>query len=641
MVIMRDIGVSGATPARRPLRVGFYDIQRTLGKGNFAVVKLARHRVTNTQVAIKIIDKTRLNEENLEKIYREVEIMKKLKHPHIIRLYQVMETKDMIYLVTEYAQNGELFDYLAVRGRLTEDEARRKFLQILSAVEFCHAHNIVHRDLKTENLLLSENSDIKLADFGFGNFYTDGCPLSTWCGSPPYAAPEVFLGKEYEGPLLDVWSLGVVLYVLLCGSFPFDGPDLAKLRLRVLEGRFRIPYFMSQDCESLIRRMLAVDPAKRLSVAQIKQHRWVQAGNPQPPPCSTFPSPQPCLQALGIMQGLGIDRERTLQSLQNGLYDHYAAIYHLLVEKLQRSRPTQGESLPPSQKLPALADSNKVWPPRPSPLQAEPGDSECELSFPLQTLLHLKEPPCLGQPGCGSLPPFTLQDRPPSEEVVGAVQGNYAAPSVLGSSSAPSACHSLESCLLPSWIPASRGLRGQHAAPPLSAQSAAPVLQAPGVSAPSSLLPVTFQEGRRASDTSLTQGIRVLRQLRKAARVRGLLCLSKSRPGSRKHGIFFGGLRGSHHPQHPPQVGADPQGLLQGVLQQQRFLQMSVSPQRALMLSSSLLLSQDFSDQTLTLELLPSSSCPSQPLPNHIPHPRALNPADSQTPVDPRYVLVS
>uniref|UniRef100_A0A8C5PRX2 non-specific serine/threonine protein kinase n=1 Tax=Leptobrachium leishanense TaxID=445787 RepID=A0A8C5PRX2_9ANUR len=232
MVIMRG---SSAPPQRRPLRVGFYDIEQTLGKGNFAVVKLARHRVTNTQVAIKIIDKTRLDRENLEKIYREVQIMKTLRHPHIIRLYQVMETKDMIYIVTEYAQNGELFDFLTVRGRLTEEEAREKFLQILSAVEYCHSRNIVHRDLKTENLLLSHDMDIKLAgescpslpwlavrrgsrslmfllllyaDFGFGNFYLDGRPLNTWCGSPPYAAPEVFLGKEYEGPLLDVWVSG-------------------------------------------------------------------------------------------------------------------------------------------------------------------------------------------------------------------------------------------------------------------------------------------------------------------------------------------------------------------------------------------------------------------------------------------------
>nr|XP_020482161.2 serine/threonine-protein kinase SIK2-like [Labrus bergylta]XP_029131708.1 serine/threonine-protein kinase SIK2-like [Labrus bergylta] len=321
MVIMTEnshAAPSGASQGR-PLQVGFYEIIRTLGKGNFAVVKLARHKVTKTQVAIKIIDKTRLNPSNLEKIYREVQIMKLLNHPHIIKLYQVMETKDMLYIVTEYAKNGEMFDHLTSNGRMSEDEARKKFWQILTAVDYCHRHHIVHRDLKTENLLLDANMNIKLADFGFGNFYNAGEPLSTWCGSPPYAAPEVFEGKEYEGPQLDIWSLGVVLYVLVCGSLPFDGHSLPALRQRVTEG-FRIPFFMSQDCENLIRKMLVVDPARRISVAQIKQHRWMLAD----PTAATQTLSHSLTEynsnlgdysepVLGIMNTLGIDRQRTIE----------------------------------------------------------------------------------------------------------------------------------------------------------------------------------------------------------------------------------------------------------------------------------------------------------------------------------------
>nr|CAI5866492.1 unnamed protein product [Callosobruchus analis] len=128
---------------------------------------------------------------------------------------------------------------------MTEDQSRIKFWQILSAVEYCHNRNIVHRDLKAENLLLDSNNNIKIADFGFSNYYTPGGQLSTWCGSPPYAAPEVFEGKKYVGPEIDIWSLGVVLYVLVCGALPFDGCSLQALRDRVLSGRFRIPYFMS------------------------------------------------------------------------------------------------------------------------------------------------------------------------------------------------------------------------------------------------------------------------------------------------------------------------------------------------------------------------------------------------------------
>uniref|UniRef100_A0A3Q3M1W8 non-specific serine/threonine protein kinase n=1 Tax=Mastacembelus armatus TaxID=205130 RepID=A0A3Q3M1W8_9TELE len=332
---------------RGPVRVGFYDIERTLGKGNFAVVKLARHRITKTEVAIKIIDKTQLDAVNLEKIYREVQIMKMLDHPHIIKLYQVMETKNMLYLVTEYAKNGEIFDYLAKHGRLSELEARRKFWQILSAVEYCHNRNIVHRDLKAENLLLDGHMNIKIADFGFGNFFQPGEPLATWCGSPPYAAPEVFEGQQYEGPQLDIWSMGVVLYVLVCGALPFDGPTLPELRQRVLEGRFRIPYFMTEDCEHLIRRMLVLDPSKRLSVSQIKEHKWMVLDVPVQRPV-LYQQPlsaegeagvgEYSEQVLRLMHSLGIDQHKTIESLQNKSYNHFAAIYYLLVERLKAHR---------------------------------------------------------------------------------------------------------------------------------------------------------------------------------------------------------------------------------------------------------------------------------------------------------------
>ncbi|XP_059402976.1 serine/threonine-protein kinase SIK3 homolog [Carassius carassius] len=131
--------------------------------------------------------------------------MKMLRHPHIIRLYQVMETERLIYLVTEYASGGEIFDHLVAHGRMAEKDARRKFKQIVAAVYFCHCRNIVHRDLKAENLLLDHNLNIKIADFGFSNLFSRGQLLKTWCGSPPYAAPELFEGKEYDGPKVDIW----------------------------------------------------------------------------------------------------------------------------------------------------------------------------------------------------------------------------------------------------------------------------------------------------------------------------------------------------------------------------------------------------------------------------------------------------
>ncbi|XP_053680451.1 serine/threonine-protein kinase par-1 [Anopheles nili] len=339
-------GGSVRVKCKDPIRVGFYEIEKTIGKGNFAVVKLARHRITKNEVAIKIIDKSQLDPSNLQKVYREVEIMKRLDHPHVIKLYQVMETQSMIYIVSEYASQGEIFDYIAKYGRLNERAARNKFWQILSAVEYCHNKGIVHRDLKAENLLLDSKMDIKIADFGFSNFYKKGELLATWCGSPPYAAPEVFEGKRYTGPEIDIWSLGVVLYVLVCGALPFDGSTLQSLRDRVLSGRFRIPFFMSSDCESLIRKMLVLDPSRRFSIDQIKRHRWMMVEIIDTPKISSIVingnvsdvsalDTEPNEQILKIMQNLGIDILKTRESLKLHSYDHYTAFYLLLLERLK------------------------------------------------------------------------------------------------------------------------------------------------------------------------------------------------------------------------------------------------------------------------------------------------------------------
>ena len=194
---------------------------------------------------MKIIEKAKLDKQTAKKLFREVRIMKLLNHPHIVRLYEVIDTPRELYLVMEYASGGEIFDYLVAHGRMKEKEARKYFRQIISAVDYCHAMHVIHRDLKAENLLLDQNMNIKIADFGFSNQFVMGQRLNTWCGSPPYAAPELFQGKEYTGPEVDIWSLGVVLYVLVCGALPFDGTTLTKLRARVLSGKFKTPFYMS------------------------------------------------------------------------------------------------------------------------------------------------------------------------------------------------------------------------------------------------------------------------------------------------------------------------------------------------------------------------------------------------------------
>ncbi|XP_041674660.1 serine/threonine-protein kinase MARK2-like isoform X2 [Drosophila eugracilis] len=215
---------------------GVYKIIKTVGKGNFAKVKLAIHVPTDQEVAIKVIDKTKLNTSAREKLYREVKIMKLLNHPNIVKLFQVIESERTLYLVMEYASGGELFDHLVKNGKMSEKDARVLFRQLVSAIQYCHGKSVVHRDLKAENLLLDQKMNIKIADFGFSTTFDRDAQLETFCGSPPYAAPELFRGKKYTGPEVDSWSLGVVLFTLISGYLPFDGGTLKELRDRVLQG---------------------------------------------------------------------------------------------------------------------------------------------------------------------------------------------------------------------------------------------------------------------------------------------------------------------------------------------------------------------------------------------------------------------
>ena len=322
-----------------------YDLERTLGKGNFAIVKLGVHKLTRTKVAVKIVNKTELDDENLNKIFREIEIIGKLSHKNIIKLYQVMESERFMYIITEFAPNGEIFDWLVANKKMTEKQAAITFCQILSAVNYCHQHNVVHRDLKAENLLLDHEGNIKLADFGFSNYYKKGDPLSTWCGSPPYAAPELFEGRQYDGPKADIWSLGVILYVLVSGSLPFDGQTLQDLRSRIVSCQFRIPFFLSRDCEHLIRGMLVYEPAKRLSLSYIARHRWIvgqldtvthqrllddMGGAGETGAVQSQQYSDIIMERVVMLSGCDISVQTVLDSLVQNKCDDLSAMYHLL-----------------------------------------------------------------------------------------------------------------------------------------------------------------------------------------------------------------------------------------------------------------------------------------------------------------------
>ncbi|TRZ01112.1 hypothetical protein DNTS_007838 [Danionella cerebrum] len=296
--------------------IGNYRLLKTIGKGNFAKVKLARHILTGREVAVKIIDKTQLNPTSLQKLFREVRIMKVLNHPNIVKLFEVIETEKTLYLIMEYASGGEVFDYLVAHGRMKEKEARAKFRQ-------------------AENLLLDADMNIKIADFGFSNEFTLGSKLDTFCGSPPYAAPELFQGKKYDGPEVDVWSLGVILYTLVSGSLPFDGQNLKELRERVLRGKYRIPFYMSTDCENLLKKLLVLNPGKRGSLEQIMKDHWINVGHDEEE-LKPYSEPEVDFndtKRIELMITMGFPKDEISEALRTQKYDEVMATYLLLGRK--------------------------------------------------------------------------------------------------------------------------------------------------------------------------------------------------------------------------------------------------------------------------------------------------------------------
>lgn len=259
-------------------RIGKYQVIKTLGEGSFGKVKMARHLTTGQKVALKIINKKTLAKSDMQgRVEREISYLRLLRHPHIIKLYDVIKSKDEIIMVIEYA-GKELFDYIVQRGRMPEDEARRFFQQIIAAVEYCHRHKIVHRDLKPENLLLDDQLNVKIADFGLSNIMTDGNFLKTSCGSPNYAAPEVISGKLYAGPEVDVWSSGVILYVMLCGRLPFDDDFIPALFKKISNGVYTLPNYLSPGAKNLLTRMLVVNPLNRITIHEIMEDEWFKFG---------------------------------------------------------------------------------------------------------------------------------------------------------------------------------------------------------------------------------------------------------------------------------------------------------------------------------------------------------------------------
>ena len=255
-------------------------IKDKLGEGAFGSVRLGINKQTGEKVAIKILEKNKLSRyQDKIRLEREIDILKKLKHPNIVQLYGVIETERQILLIMEYIKGQELYQYILLKKKLSEEESCLYFQQIISGIEYLQKLKISHRDIKSENILIEQNTkNIKIIDFGLSNIYgnKENEILTTACGSPFYAAPEMLKGETYKGSTVDIWSIGVVLYAMICGFLPFEGNDNSELYKKIIDGKYSIPSHVSNNCRDLLHQMLITNPKKRINIQQIKKQQWVK-----------------------------------------------------------------------------------------------------------------------------------------------------------------------------------------------------------------------------------------------------------------------------------------------------------------------------------------------------------------------------
>ncbi|XP_034386208.1 5'-AMP-activated protein kinase catalytic subunit alpha-2 isoform X3 [Cyclopterus lumpus] len=388
------------------VKIGHYILGDTLGVGTFGKVKIGEHQLTGHKVAVKILNRQRIRSlDVVGKIKREIQNLKMFRHPHIIKLYQVISTPTDFFMVMEYVSGGELFDYICKHGRvrdhyygigtqtalrLRDTEARRLFQQIISGVDYCHRHMVVHRDLKPENVLLDANKNAKIADFGLSNMMSDGEFLRTSCGSPNYAAPEVISGRLYAGPEVDIWSSGVILYALLCGTLPFDDEHVPTLFKKIRGGVFYMPEYLTRPVASLLALMLQVDPLKRATIKDIREHEWFK----QDLPGYLFPEDLSCDASVldeeavrEVCEKFECTETEFVSSLYSGdPQDQLSVAYHLIIDNRRimtqasefylASSPPQGSFIEEGMPLPP---GFKPHPERMPPLLADSPKSRCPL----------------------------------------------------------------------------------------------------------------------------------------------------------------------------------------------------------------------------------------------------------------------
>ena len=256
-----------------------YELKEQIGEGTFSIVRLGINNETKEKVAIKILEKSKIyRKDDLERIEREIKILKNFNHLNIIKIIEILESKKNHYFIMEYCENGELFNHIVEMEKLSDKESSYYYYQLINGLEYIHSKGIVHRDLKPENLLLGKGNILKIIDFGLSNFYNGFNLLETPCGSPCYASPEMVSGNKYNGFKIDIWSTGIILYAMLCGYLPFEDDNNDILFKKILDCKLEYPYFLSEDSIDLMNRILVTQPEKRIVICDIKKHPFYIQG---------------------------------------------------------------------------------------------------------------------------------------------------------------------------------------------------------------------------------------------------------------------------------------------------------------------------------------------------------------------------
>eukprot|EP01116_Phalansterium_solitarium_P000901 TRINITY_DN10745_c0_g1_i1.p1 TRINITY_DN10745_c0_g1~~TRINITY_DN10745_c0_g1_i1.p1 ORF type:complete len:644 (-),score=228.03 TRINITY_DN10745_c0_g1_i1:680-2611(-) len=335
----KPVAGDAATKGRDCTMIGEYVIGKVLGQGSFGEVKLGTHIKTKKKVAIKIIEH---DKRDIESLRREQRILKMMSHGSIVQLYDALEVpeQNLTFLILEHVGGGELFDYIVANRRIREPEAVKFFRQIVSGVEYCHAHLVIHRDLKPENILLDDFKNVKINDFGLSNVMKPGEFLTTLCGSPLYLAPEIIQAKPYLGPEVDVWSLGVILFAMVTGYLPWDGEEKTEQLRNAVRGRYEVPKHVSPACRDLIDRMLTVDPKKRAVIDEVRTHPWMCQGYDGPVPSCLPPRPHLTVLDEEIIAQL-MDMHVSEREIRKNVIDYNKmsrefVLYHLIADMKRR-----------------------------------------------------------------------------------------------------------------------------------------------------------------------------------------------------------------------------------------------------------------------------------------------------------------